>query len=374
MLRVRLKDKNYIKLNKYYFVSRKKKYYNRNKNKSRNNRKNKLNYFIIFSVFFSTIIILINIIKYKNKKSEISQIKNKNKFSSNFIENQEYFNNLLKELNTNETYKEEKICYYKDYDTCHYKYLCPKKVVGKNLKLFGYLRDGSYVLTDDLKDITIAYSFGIDGDIAFDMKIADEGIDVYMYDPYIFKLSFPNFNTGSNNDFKNDINYIKNKLHFFKIGLTGSKHHLSNMKTLEEILRLNGHMNKKNMILKIDIEGAELEALKEVPEEILKKFKYITLELHIPEKPEDYLIDIFKKLSKYHQIIYIRCNNINGKIIKFGYNKIWKYIEATYIIKEGNEFERDNSIYPLKEFYFINNARLPDANYNLNIYKLFYQK
>ena len=69
----------------------------------------------------------------------------------------------------------------------------PEKVVGKNLKLFGYLRDGSYVLTDDLKDITIAYSFGIDGDIAFDMKIADEGIDVYMYDPYIFKLSFPNF-------------------------------------------------------------------------------------------------------------------------------------------------------------------------------------
>ena len=94
-----------------------------------------------------------------------------------------------------------------------------------------------------------------------------------MYDPYIFKLSFPNFNTGSNNDFKNDINYIQNKLHFFKIGLTGSKHHLSNMKTLEEILRLNGHMSQKNMILKIDIEGAELEALKEVPEEILKKFK-----------------------------------------------------------------------------------------------------
>ena len=42
------------------------------------------------------------------------------------------------------------------------------------------------------------------------------------------------------------------------------------MKTLEEILRLNGHMSQKNMILKIDIEGAELEALKEVPEEILK--------------------------------------------------------------------------------------------------------
>ena len=370
-MRKRLKDKNYIKLNKYYFASRKKKYFSRNKNKSRNIRKSKLNYFIFFFVFFSTIFILITIIKYKNKKSKINNI---NTFASNFIENQEYFTNLLNELNTNEKYKEEKICYYNDYDKCLYKYLCPKKVVGKNLKLFGFLRDGSYILTDDLKDITIAYSFGVDGEISFDLKIADEGIDVYMYDPYIYKLRFPNFNIGLNKNFKNNINYYQNKLHFFKIGLTDSKSHRFNMKTLEEILKINGHMEKKNMILKIDIEGAEWKALKEVSEDILKKFKYITVEFHIPEQPEDYLIDIFKKLSKYHQIIYIRCNNNAGKIIKFGYNKIWKYIEVTYIIKEGNEFERDDSIYPLKEFYFKNNERQPDENFNLNIFKLFYQK
>ena len=203
-MRKRLKDKNYIKLNKYYFASRKKKYFSRNKNKSRNIRKSKLNYFIFFSVFFSTIFILITIIKYKNKKSKINNI---NTFASNFTENQEYFTNLLNELNTNEKYKEEKICYYNDYDKCLYKYLCPKKVVGKNLKLFGFLRDGSYVLTDDLKDITIAYSFGVDGEISFDLKIADEGIDVYMYDPYIYKLRFPNFNIGLNKNFKNNINH-----------------------------------------------------------------------------------------------------------------------------------------------------------------------
>ena len=73
------------------------------------------------------------------------------------------------------------------------------------MKLFGLLRDGSYVLTDDLKDITIAYSFGIDGEISFDLKIADEGIDVYMYDPYIYRLHFPNLNKSPNKDFRNDI-------------------------------------------------------------------------------------------------------------------------------------------------------------------------
>ena len=146
------------------------------------------------------------------------------------------------------------------------------------------------------------------------------------------------------------------------------------MKTLEAILKENGHMDQKNMILKMDIEGAEWNVLRELSEDILQKFKYITLELHIPEKPEEYHADIFKKLSKHHQVIYIRCNNNNGKIIKFGKTKIWKYIELTYMIKEGNEFIRDNSIYPLKEFYFKNNDKMPDEDYNLNILKLFYTK
>ena len=114
--------------------------------------------------------------------------------------------------------------------------------------------------------------------------------------------------------------------------------------------------------------------LRDLSEDILKKFKYITLELHIPERPEDYHSAIIKKLSKFHQLIYIRCNNNNGKVIKFGNNKIWKYIEVTYIIKDGNEFLKDDSIYPLKEFYFKNDNYRPDANFNLNIFKLFYQE
>ena len=308
-------------------------------------------------------------VNYKNKKQ-----KPKNAFVQDFSENKEYFNNLLKEIDMNKTYKEEKKCYYKNDDTCLYKYLCPKKVKGKKLKLFGFLRDGSYVLTEDLSNIIIAYSFGIDGEISFDMKIADEGIDVYMYDPYIYRLSFPNLNIRKNNIFTNDINYYQKKLHFFRIGLTGSNMHGNNLKTLEEILKSNGHMNQKNMILKMDIEGAEWNALRDLSEDILKKFKYITLELHIPERPEDYHSAIIKKLSKFHQLIYIRCNNSNGKVIQFGNNKIWKYIEVTYIIKEGNEFLKDDSIYPLKEFYFKNDMYRPDANFNLNIYKLFYQE
>ena len=365
-------DRHYIKFEKFSIKSRKRKYlYFKYNNKAKKLRKFKINYLFLFVIFFASIFILISIFKYYKKKSKE---KKGYAFISNFSENQEYFNDLIKEINTNKKYKEEKYCYYNDDESCLYKYLCPKKVVGKNLKLFGLLRDGSYVLTDDLKDITIAYSFGIDGEISFDLKIADEGIDVYMYDPYIYRLHFPNLNKSPNKDFRNDINYYQKKFHFFKIGIADSHSHKANMKTLEAILKENGHMDQKNMILKMDIEGAEWNVLRELSEDILQKFKYITLELHIPEKPEEYHADIFKKLSKHHQVIYIRCNNNNGKIIKFGKTKIWKYIELTYMIKEGNEFIRDNSIYPLKEFYFKNNDKMPDEDYNLNILKLFYTK
>ena len=73
-----------------------------------------------------------------------------------------------------------------------YQFLCPKEVVGKKRVLFGTKKDGCYVLLDDLENIKIAYSIGIDGIIQFDQALADKGIDVYMYDHTIEKLPYEN--------------------------------------------------------------------------------------------------------------------------------------------------------------------------------------
>ena len=43
------------------------------------------------------------------------------------------------------------------------------------------------------------------------------------------------------------------------------------------------------MILKMDIEGNEFEIIKELSDDILKKFKYITLELHFSGKRSFYI-------------------------------------------------------------------------------------
>ena len=145
--------------------------------------------------------------------------------------------------------------------SCLYNYLNTKKVKGKTRKLFGGKKSTSYVMIDELEGIKIAYSFGIgapDWYIEFDKELADRNIDVYMYDHTIDKIAYEN-----------------PKFHFHKIGITGKNKTKPMLKSLEEILKENGHLNEKDMILKVDVEYSEWESFIDFPEELLKNFRFL---------------------------------------------------------------------------------------------------
>ena len=78
--------------------------------------------------------------------------------------------------NNSQKYKNATKCFTDDPDKelCFYKYLVPKKVVGKELQLYGPKRDGGYVLLNDIENISIAYSIGIDHEISFDKELANK--------------------------------------------------------------------------------------------------------------------------------------------------------------------------------------------------------
>ena len=214
-----------------------------------------------------------------------------------------------------------------------YRLLCPKEVVGKKKELYGIYGDGGYVLLDDLNNIKIAYSIGISNIISFDKDLADRGIDIFMYDHTIDKLPFNH-----------------SKFHWKKIGLTSEFKKYENMKTLYELLKENGHLNEKNMILKMDIESNEWDILNEIQDNILNQFKYIVLELHfIKEEEYELYFNCLKKLLKNHEIFHIHCCNCGG-LFEIGENPICNVLEISYIIKEGNQFHKDNSKYPIKGF------------------------
>ena len=232
------------------------------------------------------------------------------------------------------------------------KMLCPKEVVGKKKILAGVYGDGGYVILDDLTNIKIAYSFGISNIISFDKFLADKGIDIYMYDHKINNLVFEN-----------------PKFHWQKKGLSTESEKNKTMKTLKELLLENGHMNEKNMILKIDIEDKECEIIREISQDILNKFKYIIIEYHF-RKLDNYEIylDGLKKLLKDHQIFHIHCCNC-GNLFVLGDNPICNVIEVSYIKKEGNIFRMDNSIYPIKGFDFKVCANNKNMDMEINILK-----
>jgi hypothetical protein len=68
-----------------------------------------------------------------------------------------------------------------------------------------------------------------------------------------------------------NIAYNNPKFHFHKIGITGKNKKDPMLKSLEEILKENGHSNEKDMILKVDVEFSEWESFIDFPEELLKK-------------------------------------------------------------------------------------------------------
>ncbi len=190
----------------------------------------------------------------------------------------------------------------------------------KELDNFEYVRigrkyDGGYVMCDDFKQNGIAYSFGINDDVSWDLDMAKRGYEIYQYDHTIDKLPVEN-----------------KRFHFFRIGLADSLLHEDCVKTLEEILAENRHTQEKNMILKMDVEGAELGCFEITPSEIIAQFDQIVLEMHgqFLDRYIDRFTQIVKKITKTHDVVHVHGNN-NGLVYFLKHIAYPWAIEVTFV-------------------------------------------
>lgn len=223
------------------------------------------------------------------------------------------------------------------------------EVLGYNKIRIGSKTDGGYILLNDLKNIKIAYCFGIGSEISFEKELAEKNIDIFMYDHTINNLPFEN-----------------SKFHWKKIGLCGKNIGENNMSTLSELIKENGHSKEENMILKLDIESYEWEVLENLPINIFKQFKYIAGEFHLNEKDELQYYNIFKKIQETHQIFHIHCNNC-GEIINLNNFKICNLLEISFIQKEGYKFTNDYNNYPIEGLDYKNCENKADISYIINL-------
>jgi hypothetical protein len=227
------------------------------------------------------------------------------------------------------------------------KLMAPKEVVGLNLVILGNNGDGGYVMLDEFPNDSIAYSFGIGEDVSWDADIAKKNIDVYMYDHTIDALP-----------------HSDKHFHFFKIGVCGKNNGYENLKTFDQLLKINGHENKTNIILKMDVEGAEWDSLADVSQEAMERCNQIIVEFHnvnqivIDEKYKS-ICDLLRKINKTHQSIHLHaCNYSSYEII--GGEPIPNVIEVTYVRRSNHKFTKNYKCYPLKELDHPNNFCKPD--------------
>ena len=141
------------------------------------------------------------------------------------------------------------------------------------------------------------------------------------------------------------------------------------MKTLSELIKENRHIDEKNMILKIDIEGGEWNIFNNISTDILTQFKYILVEFHFNYNIAKNYLKVLSKLNISHQIFHLHCNN-GGSLIYFDGNIICSAFEISYIIKDNNTFINNRDFFPIKNIDYKNGENRPDFNLFLNMYQI----
>ena len=203
------------------------------------------------------------------------------------------------------------------------------KVEGVDLVRIGHEYDGGYIMLNDFHDGGIAYSFGISNDVSWDKDMASRGYDVFMYDHTIDELPEQNPH-----------------FHWSKLGIADGETRDDRLKTIDELIKQNHHEDKRNMILKMDVEGAEWGFLSQVDSETLSQFSQITLEFHnvINNRDTKQVLEALRKLNITHQLIHVHANNYKNYYIVLGGKKICPVLELTYALRSNYSFIEDYDI------------------------------
>ena len=197
----------------------------------------------------------------------------------------------------------------------------------------GRKSDGGYVMADDFGKGNVAYSFGISNEISWDADMAKRGYEIFMYDMTIDGLP-----------------YTHEKFHFFKEGIGGKKDSAKSLDTLENFIKRNGHENNFDMILKMDVEGAEWDFLENVSSETLNRFDQIVFEFHDLIAPKTAAeigrtINLIAKINATHTLIHLHGNNCGNYIQLENVGVIPETLELTYLRNKNHLFRDDEEIF-----------------------------
>jgi hypothetical protein len=180
--------------------------------------------------------------------------------------------------------------------------------------------DSGYMIAE-LNKFDNVVSGGAGKNIDFEMSFALEGSAVNICDPFVYELPVIHEN----------IRHYKILLNYFEPSKKGE------YLTLGEFEELIGLRSEEINLLKLDIEGSEVNLLGQVGID-LNKYDQIVIELHnlhrITEKQFREQFELLKtNLLKNHHVIFFNGNN-NGLLLNFGPYLIPEVFELTLLHKK----------------------------------------
>lgn len=207
--------------------------------------------------------------------------------------------------------------------------LAPMQAEGQEKIRLGGERDGGYVMLDPGQN-GIVYSFGISPNSPWDLEMAKRGFKVYQYDASLSKEpdEHPNI--------------------FFHKYFVADKAKDGPYKTIPQIILENNHQKENDLILQMDIEGAEWDILNSLPTEYLCKFKQIIIEIHRAGL-SIYNYSILERLRKTHTPVHFHYNNHVRQLyylpqLEFIYSG--DLIEMTYARNDSFTFSNCTDYFP----------------------------
>ena len=171
---------------------------------------------------------------------------------------------------------------------------------GRELIRLGPDGDGGYLLPDDLDGIEYCFSPGVSTESGFEAALAERGVRVYLAD---FSVDGP---AESHANFSFDKKFL---------GALSNETFM----TLDEWKAGRAPDYDGDLILQMDIEGAEFETLFSASDQLLAQFRVMIIEFHYLQelfnKPFFILASrVFQKLLQTHSVVHIHPNNCCGSI------------------------------------------------------------
>jgi hypothetical protein len=171
---------------------------------------------------------------------------------------------------------------------------------GVSLIRLGPERDGGYLVPDDLDGIAYAFSPGVSTESGFEAALGDRGIRVFLADFSVDRPAEPHPKFVFDKKF---------------VGALSDETFM----TLDEWKNAHIPDYTGDLLLQMDIEGAEFESLLGASPALLAQFRIMVIEFHYLQdfwnRPVFELVSrVFRKLLLTHSVVHIHPNNCCGSV------------------------------------------------------------